>query len=90
MGATERVAPHPRADLLGEAGKAPARFAETVGRIVIDGAVVTRDAYARAHAEARPVWDLRDQRGQVSAAIKEAAAEMRGVVAQCERMMEAA
>lgn len=66
------------------------QLAETVGRIVIDGAVVTRDAYARAHAEARPVWDLRDQRGQVSAAIKEASTEMRGVLAQCERMMETA
>ncbi len=66
------------------------QLAETVGRIVIDGAVVTRDAYARAHAEARPVWDLRDHRGQISAAIKEASTEMRGVLAQCERMMEAA
>lgn len=64
-------------------------LAQQVGRIVIDGAVVARDAYARAHAEARPVWDLRDHRGQVSAAIKEAAAEMRGVLAQCEQMMEA-
>ena len=40
MGATERVAPHPRADLLGEAGKAPAQFAETVGEIAGRGALV--------------------------------------------------
>lgn len=61
-----------------------------VGQIVIEGVVVTRDAYARAHAEAKPVWDLRDAAGRFSPTLKEAAAEMRGVLAQCERMMEAA
>lgn len=65
-------------------------LAEQVGQIVIEGAVVTRDHYARAHAEGKPVWDLRDARGQISASLKEAAAEMRAVVAQCERMMEMA
>lgn len=65
-------------------------LAEQVGRIVIDGAVVARDAYARIHAEGKPVWDMRDHRGQTSGAIKEAATEMRAVLAECERMMGAA
>lgn len=66
------------------------QLAQVVGKIVIDGAIVTRDAYARAHAEAKPVWDLRDKRGQFSGTIKEAATEMRAVLAECERMMETA
>jgi chromosome partitioning protein len=59
-----------------------------VGKIVIDGAVVSRDAYARYRAEERPVWDMRDARGHLSTSLREASDEMRGVLDEVERMME--
>jgi len=64
-------------------------LAARVGRIVLDGAVVSRDAYARFRAEQKPVWDMRDARGAVSASIKAASDEMRGVLGQVERAMAA-
>lgn len=59
-----------------------------VGRIVVDGAVVARDAYARYRADALPVWQMRDRGGRVSSSIKLAADEMRAVLDEVERMME--
>lgn len=58
-----------------------------VGRIVIDGAVIARDAYARYRAEERPVWDMRDGRGRISTSIREASEEIRGVLTTIEGMM---
>jgi chromosome partitioning protein len=63
-------------------------LAARVGKIVIDGAVVSRDAYARYRAEARPVWEMRDAHGRMSSSIREAADEIRAVLGAIERMME--
>lgn len=67
-----------------------ADLAGAVGRIVIEGKVVTRDAYARTYAEALPVWALRDHAGKVSGGIKAASDEMRGVMREIGRMMQVA
>lgn len=61
-----------------------------VGRIVVNGALVARDAYARYRADACPVWEMRDRAGRVSSSIKQASDEMRGVLNEVERMMEVA
>lgn len=63
-------------------------LAHKVGRIVIEGKVQSRDAYARTWAEGVPVWELRDASGRVSSGIKAASDEMRGVMGEVERMME--
>ncbi len=59
-----------------------------VGRIVVEGAIVSRDAYARYRADACPVWNMRDRAGRMSSSIKQAADEMRTVLSEIERMME--
>lgn len=65
-------------------------LAHSVGRIVIDGAVVSRDAYARYRAEQLPVWEMRDRTGRMGTSIKQASDEMRRVLGEIERMMEMA
>lgn len=62
-------------------------LAHRVGRIVVDGAIVSRDAYARYRADACPVWDMRDGAGRISASIKAASDEMRRTIDEIERMM---
>ncbi len=62
-------------------------LAHSVGKIVIDGSLVARDAYARYRAETRPVWDMRDGSGRYSPSIKAAADEMRKVLGAIDRMM---
>ena len=59
-----------------------------VGRIVVEGAIVSRDAYARYRADACPVWNMRDRAVRMSSSIKQAADEMRAVLSEIERMME--
>ncbi|GAC1348536.1 MAG: hypothetical protein NVSMB18_36980 [Acetobacteraceae bacterium] len=60
-----------------------------VGKIVIEGAIVARDAYARCHAEECPVWHIRDDRGRLPDGARKAATEIRAVLDQVARMMEA-
>ncbi len=63
-------------------------LSQRVGRIVINGALVSRDAYARYRADACPVWEMRDGGGRMSSSIRQAADEMRQVLDEVERMME--
>lgn len=65
-------------------------LASKVGRIVVDGAIVSRDAYAKYRSERCPVWDMRDASGRISSSIKTASEEVRRVLTEVERMLEAA
>lgn len=65
-------------------------LAGRVGKIVIDGAIVARDAYARYRAEQKPVWDMRDDAGRMTRSTRDAADEIRAVLGRVEAMMEGA
>lgn len=62
-------------------------LSHSVGRIVIDGAVIARDAYARSRSEQKPVWEMRDAAGRMSSSIKQASDEIRKVLGEIDRMM---
>ncbi len=57
-------------------------LAEEIGGLLFPGVVAKRDVYAKAAGERIPVWQMK------GAAAKEAGAEVRGVFATVEKMME--